>query len=70
MLVESRGYRRCKIIIDNLKLTGKDEFTKIEIRNVIAKRIGLSKLTQDRYFFALLKFKFIIKLENENYGIA
>jgi hypothetical protein len=69
MIFYSEGYRKSENLIKIMKETGKIEFTENEIRFLIAKHIGYSKLSQERYLNALIVFGFIKKLENGSYGI-
>jgi hypothetical protein len=64
----SKGYKNCEFLIEKMKKLNKSEFSKFEIKNLIAKHIGYSILSQDRYFHSLIVFGFIKKLDNGNYA--
>jgi hypothetical protein len=65
---ESLGYKKCKMLYEIMKNNDKIEFSKAEIELLIARHIGLSKLSRDRYFAGLIAFGLIQKLENGNYA--
>jgi hypothetical protein len=69
MVLESSGYKKCKSLIEIMRKMNKPEFSEREIRFIISKHIGFSKLSQERYLYALLTFQFIKRLDNGSYVI-
>jgi hypothetical protein len=64
------GMIKCEHLIKKLRETNKNEFSAQEIKILIAKEIGMSILTQNRYFYNLKVFGFIKQLDSGKYAVA